>query len=282
MAFHKLIHHDDTRENANGMEIQDILKDKASIKQWIEGFVDDTSLFTNTGFELNDIRILKEKLREDGAWWAGLLAATGGKLELSKCFYYILTWKFDKKGNPVAESIQEQDDRNVGIVLEDDNINLVQISQKDNSISHKTLGTMKNILGVENDHIINLKLKSNKYANQALNSQLNREQARLAYSYHYIPAMSYSLTAMCLNEAQIYQVQQKALREFIRIQGFDANFPRAVIFGPKKYGGVQLEQLYTYSYCTKIECLITNISMDTMLGGSMIKDLQLTNQQLRY
>jgi Reverse transcriptase (RNA-dependent DNA polymerase) len=70
-------------ENANGMEVHDILKNKGKITQWIEGFVDDTSLFINNGFEDDDIINLKQKLREDGTWWAGLLAATGGKLELS-------------------------------------------------------------------------------------------------------------------------------------------------------------------------------------------------------
>jgi hypothetical protein len=42
---------------ANGMDIHDIVKNKTNIKQWIEGFVDDTSLFVNNGFEDNDIKI---------------------------------------------------------------------------------------------------------------------------------------------------------------------------------------------------------------------------------
>ena len=74
-------------------------------------------MFTNTGFTDNDIKSLKEKLKQDGTWWAGLLAATGGKLELSKCFYYLLTWKYDKKGNPVAELINEQQDNENKIML---------------------------------------------------------------------------------------------------------------------------------------------------------------------
>ena len=47
------------------MEIKDILKQKDSIKQWIEGFVDDTSLFTNTGLDSNDILNLKQKLKRE-------------------------------------------------------------------------------------------------------------------------------------------------------------------------------------------------------------------------
>jgi hypothetical protein len=186
----------------------------------------------------------------------------------------LLTWKFDTKGNSVAETKQEQADNENGIVLQHEHQNQVEIKQKDISESHKTLGTHKSILGVEDDHIRFLKLKSNEYAHKAIHSQLTREQARLGYTYHYIPSMSYSLTAMCLNEQKLYCIQQKALREFIRIQGYEANFPRAVVFGPKKYGGVQLEQLYSYCYCMKIECLITNINLESLLGGLLHKDLQ--------
>jgi hypothetical protein len=40
--------------------------------------------------------------------WKELLEASGGKLELTKYFYYILTWKLDGKGNPVPTTIAEQ------------------------------------------------------------------------------------------------------------------------------------------------------------------------------
>jgi hypothetical protein len=77
----------------------------------IDGFVDDTSLFTNllnTIIESNDIEELTSQLRHDMIAWKELLEASGGKLELTKCFYYILTWKFDSKGNPVPTTIREQ------------------------------------------------------------------------------------------------------------------------------------------------------------------------------
>jgi hypothetical protein len=41
-------------------------------------------------------------------FWKELLEASGGKLELPKCFYYILAWKFDLKGNPLPVMISEQ------------------------------------------------------------------------------------------------------------------------------------------------------------------------------
>ena len=36
-------------------------------------------------------------------WHSKLLAATGGKLELPKCFYYPIFWKFTAQGKPVLD-----------------------------------------------------------------------------------------------------------------------------------------------------------------------------------
>jgi hypothetical protein len=40
--------------------------------------------------------------------WEGLLSATGGKLQVSKCFYYVLSWQWDKHGNPTPQNKLEQ------------------------------------------------------------------------------------------------------------------------------------------------------------------------------
>jgi hypothetical protein len=46
--------------------------------------------------------------QSDMQLWASLLEAMGGKLELSKCFYYILSWKFDHNGKPIPMTISKQ------------------------------------------------------------------------------------------------------------------------------------------------------------------------------
>lgn len=92
-----------------GMSIKDV--NNKSIRQWIDGFVDDTSLFVNLakiGSDPNDIRSLQLHMQQDLITWMELLEASGGKLELSKCFYYILSWKFDDEGVATPTTIKEQ------------------------------------------------------------------------------------------------------------------------------------------------------------------------------
>jgi hypothetical protein len=94
----------------NGMTMKEILGD-CTLRQWIDGFVDDTSLFTNLlGLvgDPNDVHLLTKKLRQDMMFWQELLEASGGKLELPKCFYYVFAWRFDAKGNPYPMTIADQ------------------------------------------------------------------------------------------------------------------------------------------------------------------------------
>jgi hypothetical protein len=78
------------KELGTGMTMADVTT-LETIQQWIEGFVDDTSLFANTVPFEDNLPDLKVNLASDMQLWASLLEATGGKLELSKCFYYIMS-----------------------------------------------------------------------------------------------------------------------------------------------------------------------------------------------
>jgi hypothetical protein len=77
-------------EIGGGMIMQDV-NVKTSIQQLIDGFVDDTSLFTNLTCHNDNHCITKlcNQLRNDMIIWNDVLEASGGKLELSKYFYYI-------------------------------------------------------------------------------------------------------------------------------------------------------------------------------------------------
>ena len=89
-------------ELAGGMTMKDVIANQ-SLTEWINGFVDDTSLFCN--IDDNNIDELRQQLHHDMLIWQELLEASGGKLELSKCFYYILSWKFNRDGDDIPMKI---------------------------------------------------------------------------------------------------------------------------------------------------------------------------------
>jgi hypothetical protein len=51
---------------------------------------------------------LLDKGQHDGQTWEGFLHTSGEELELNKCFYYLLSWKWDWFGTPSPQTIEEQ------------------------------------------------------------------------------------------------------------------------------------------------------------------------------
>jgi hypothetical protein len=126
------------------------------------------------------------------------------------------------------------------------------------------------LVGEEIDHYLFLLDKSNNMAHITKSSILNRQQARLAYSSCYIPALVYSFSAVSLTMEQINKIQQKANCEYLVKSGYDMHFPRIVVYGSTKFGGLAFNQLYVESSINKIQSLMCHINSDTMLG-KMIK-----------
>jgi Reverse transcriptase (RNA-dependent DNA polymerase) len=230
---------DALERQANGMTMEDITITADTVIEWINGFVDDTSIFTNNNYENQNLTQLKRRLEYDGNKWANLLQATGGKLELNKCFFYLLTWKCDVNGKATPQTIQEQIQQdNTPITIKDIDGTFVNLKQIEVNKSHKTLGVYKCIHGEEIDHLRVLAGKNKEFIRKAWNGQINRRMARRAFNSHYVPSILYSLAATNIMEDDINNIQQNATTTFIRIQGYDMTFPRAVIYGPKNFGGI--------------------------------------------
>jgi hypothetical protein len=83
-----------------------------------DGFVDDVTHFFNKGLKyslqttVQAIGIIKG-LETEGQTWEHLLWTMGGKLELSKCLYYLLLYKFDPDGTPHMRSATNMEQEHV-------------------------------------------------------------------------------------------------------------------------------------------------------------------------
>jgi hypothetical protein len=95
---------------------------------------------------------LLEKLPSDGNKLMELLQASGGMLKFLNCFYYLLTWHWDAKGNPNADDIKTHQKMLISQVLLLDNAD-ESLTQKEAYDSHKTLGTYKWLIVQKHDHI---------------------------------------------------------------------------------------------------------------------------------
>jgi hypothetical protein len=80
------------------------------------GFVDDsngqTNLFLQDETDATRSTILNQ-LQANAQLWSGLLEASGGALELSKCSYHVIAWQFTTKGAPVLVTSRTGEEQNL-------------------------------------------------------------------------------------------------------------------------------------------------------------------------
>jgi hypothetical protein len=115
---------------------------KTSVQLKLSGFVDDTNASLNDWHPQHqaDLPTLLTQMTHDAQTWNDLLFISGGKLELSKCSFHVLQYKFkpDETQSDKPPPIHLQDS-----VTADD----IQIEGLHANHPHKTLGHWKAPVG---------------------------------------------------------------------------------------------------------------------------------------
>jgi hypothetical protein len=75
--------------------------------QHITGFVDDITHWYSSMTPLESSTDIQEHISYTAQLWTHLLSTTGGKLELQKCFSYLVSWTFDQEGIPRMATPEE-------------------------------------------------------------------------------------------------------------------------------------------------------------------------------
>ena len=245
------------------------------LRSSIDGFVDDTSLFTNIPFQYSNMNEAVRNLQVATQTWSKLLEASGGKLELSKCFYYVLSWKFSNEGEPIPMTIEEQEHEQYPkiTITDPDSNNEIYIQQKECQCHHKTLGVYKNILGDDTYQYRELLKKSNNMAQIASGAKMSKHQARVAFHMIYLPTINYSLPACSFTLQQTESIQAKALENFLPAMGWRRTSSRALVHGPLEYGGYDIPHLYALQGMQKLTTLINHIRANTELGQLFLTNI---------
>ena len=134
------------KKKSGGLTFQDPLRRK-SIRRSADGFVDDVTAWINCFQQITEdphatnnesLSDLVKNMEKAAQYWEQLLDATGGKLELPKCFYYIIRWNFNAEGE-ARLSTKEEVPYEIKLT-ESQSGEICTIEQKDCHDAHKTLG----------------------------------------------------------------------------------------------------------------------------------------------
>lgn len=261
---------------ATGMIQHNVTSKTTPRKVTAETFVDDVAVFINfPTLRIEQLSVLILLANQDIRLWLLILYAAGGKLELDKCFWYLLWWTFNHMGDPRPMTRDEvnaiTDD---AIIIEDvETKTNVRLAQKEVHEAHRTLGAYKSISGDETTQYEILMEKSNSLALSTRTGQLSRFQARRAFTAIYIPSMTYSLVSTNLSQHELRAIQSKAIQAFLPAMGYERSFPHAVVFASRSTGGLNIGDLYTECGVAKAGAVLEHVRAQTGLGQIMVINL---------
>jgi hypothetical protein len=244
------------------------------LRSIIDGFVDDTSLFIN--LPIHQQQSLREGLRRlqiATQKWAELLVASGGKLEISKCFYYAMFWQFTAEGDPELIPMQQQKDQHQDTsiwITDPDSGESIEVKQKECTTPHKTLGVHKTTVGKDTTQYQILLEKSNNMAQLVAAGPMSRHHARVSYSMIYIQSMVYCFPACSFTINQMQKIQAKSLEYFLPAMGWRRTTSRALIHGPIELGGANIPNLYAVHGALKIITIYNHIQAESDIGSLLV------------
>jgi hypothetical protein len=262
-------------EGSTGIELIDP-RLLAIIKYYTSGFVDDVTLWIgNLRRSLLQGETPEMLLQETTAafqWWEQLLHATGGKLELTKCFYYLIYWVFDDDGIP---RMMRPDELPSQVTITDSETQQpIPVTAQAGTTAHKTLGAMECPSGDNTEEIKRLHAKAKGLGQQVATSHLTQYEANLVLNSRIGPAMGYTLPVGTITEEQAHKMQGLYVRPLIQAMGFNACTPCSVVYAPSEIGGIGVRHLFSDQGAAKTRHILQQIRSEVLVGRTLSAMLQ--------
>lgn len=240
------------------------------------GYVDDVTLGLSLPSDVAQTEHMVYKhLKRMSQLWERLLYITGGRLELSKCFWIPITWKW-LGGKPIM--VLKSQRGKILYLRESETGELIPIPRKTGKEAEKRLGVSSSCDGkwtVEHRKWLTF---STEFGRNVQNSKLNRMSGYLAYHSLWMAKFRYSASVLGFTPNQLRRIQQKIIGPCLSVSGYNNKIPRAVVYGPAGMGGMNWNSIEVVSLYEKLKMLIGSIRLQDKLGKMF--EIQLSWWQL--
>ena len=163
------------------------------------------------------------------------MKATGGTLNLLKCFFQVITTSFSRGGAPVIAAHNES--WYIDIVDKTDNS-----TQRVKAISaytpYKSLGTIQGIYEKQDDQFEVQLAKATRLSRALLCSNVSETCAFIHWNACFIASVAFPLGVCHLTNTQLHNLQKKYIPVVLNKMGFPRTYAQAIVFGPTTHGGI--------------------------------------------
>ena len=217
-----------------------------------DAFVDDSHLGVTSAHEDDPAFTLEENIRlhelrvtEDlgklAQHYERLLWSTGGALNIGKCSWNLISWRW-KNGRAKLATIEQAPAAlrlTAGMSLQKETVPRLQPTE-----TYRTLGVFLNGKGCMKRPLAIQRGRSAEFAGKIGPVHMNAVTAYFAYMLYFCPKIGYALPVSTFTFRECGYIQAPALMAILPKLKINRNTARAIIHGPQKFGGIQLRHAY--------------------------------------
>jgi len=206
-------------------------------QQLIVSFVDDTSfILTSTPARLHTLIKQTDELLNS---WHKILNLTGGQLALEDKTKWCLSY-FD--GSPAGKFIEPKMD-GFTISINTDG-SLTKIHRISPHHAERYLGVRLSVSGqMDSEFAYRMETAAN-YSHAIDSHHLSKHEIITSYKSVWLPKIFYCLPVTTFSDIQCHKIQSKILQTVLPKLGISRKFPLALVYGPKRFGGLEFENIY--------------------------------------
>jgi hypothetical protein len=180
--------------------------------------------------------------QHDAQLWNDLLRATGGALNLDKCFAQVLAFQFGLNGAPVIAPA----DPNLIIKIQDRLYNKEVIIKPISPYkTYRSLGTEQGTSKNQKQQHEKLMKTAAGHTRKLACSAMSPKCAWVHYSAVFQSSVGYPLSMCHLSQHQLHDLQKKYIPTLMNKIGLSRTHAHVLVFGPRAYGGIGCNDLRT-------------------------------------
>lgn len=237
-------------------------------------FVDDGMPGANdaTAATATPDNTLVAQAEKEAQSWEKILHASGGALETTKCFTYMLFHEWNDSGIPRLRKPDNIIPRVRLTQSETGEANILTCVDPSKGI--RTIGVRIAPNGNWNDEFVHRLSQARSLARQLRSSTLSRSASAIAYSMFIAPSIEFPLSVTGFKEVESRTIQAPLLAALLPKLGFARHLPRTVVFGPVEYGGLGVHSHYTEQCVQHITTLVGHLRQPGRLGDLIRCDMR--------
>ena len=238
------------------------------------GFVDDVSLIVQSKSNSTKIAPLMKILTHNAQTWEQMLHVSGGKLELIKCFWCLILWKWIA-GQPTLVKKTKVPVKLKLIQTEHKKKRRMTIKRVEINEACKVLGVRISIDGRWNEEYCNWLAKGRAFANTVRTAKFKRVCGLRVFQFIWSAKVRYPMSIIGLTPKQCAKIESPVVSACLSAAGLCRTFPRAVVFAPVHLGGLGWQSMSTIQAQEVTIIILRHVKMNDTVGKLILISLQL-------